>query len=198
MQATCPCCQTAFPLEAGMLDADAKRLALVLAGADPALGRALIGYLRLHKPAKTVLRMGKAAKLAEEVVALATASEVRRGGVSRPNAARYWAMAIEQMLELRDKLRLPLSGHGYLTEVAYSLADSADAAFERQTHADARAGKHLAAASEKSEPAQQPLETKLQNALAYIAQQLHIGSITAEQATEQRAAARAKHGVKHA
>lgn len=70
--------------------------------------------------------------------------------------------------------------------------------FERQTHADARAGKHLAAASEKSEPAQQPLETKLQNALAYIAQQLHIGSITAEQATEQRAAARAKHGVKHA
>ena len=199
MQATCPCCQTAFPLEAGMLDADAKRLAMVLAGADPALGRALIGYLRLHKPAKTVLRMGKAAKLAEEVVALATASEVRRGGVSRPNAARYWAMAIEQMLELREKLRLPLSGHGYLTEVAYSLADSADAAFERQAHADARAGKHLAQESVKPDQTpSKPAETKLQNALAYITQQLHIGSITAEQATEQRAAARAKHGVKHA
>lgn len=195
MQVSCPCCQTTFPIEAGLLDGDGKRLAQVLASAEPAFGRAIIGYLRLHKPAKTVLRMAKAARLAEEVIALAGAAEIRRGGLARPNNASYWAAGIEQMLDTRAKLRLPLTGHGYLMEVAFGLADSADAALERQTEAQARVGKHRDHGSEKT--ASTPVESPLQNALAYIAQQLHMGTMTPETAETERARVRAKFGVAH-
>ena len=42
--------------------------------------------------------------------ALATAPEVRRGGVGRPNRVAYWVAAIEQMQDARAKLRLPIQG----------------------------------------------------------------------------------------
>lgn len=192
MKIVCPECQTAFPISAGFFDADGKKLGIALASAEPALGRAIVQYLALHKPEKTVLRLAKAAKLAEEVIALAAAPEVRRGGVARPNRFGYWVQAIEQMVDGRAKLRLPLSGHGYLTEVAFGVADSVDAATERQRETDARVGKHLREGSEKSVSA--PVESKLQNALAYIAQQVHVGTMSQEQAETERAKAREKYG----
>lgn len=175
-----------------MVDGDAKRLAVILGGMEPALARAVVAYLRFHKPEKTVLRLGKAAKLAEEIHALATAPEVRRGGVGRPNRVAYWVAAIEQMQDARAKLRLPMSGHGYLTEVAFSVADSADAQAERQAEQEKRVGKHLDMPSGATAAPRR--ESKLQNALAYITQQLHIGAIDADQAAQARAAAREKHG----
>lgn len=190
MQVICPCCQSEFPIEAGWLDGDAKRLAMLLARAEPALGRAVVGYLRLHRPAKQSLRLTRAAKLAEEVLALASAGEVCRGGLCRPCTSATWVAAIEQMLDGRAKLRLPLSGHGYLTEVAYSLADQADAIAERQREQHLREGRRPAAPVPTV-----TTETPLQRDLAWIDQQLGYGAITAEQAQQQRAAARAKHGA---
>lgn len=192
MKIVCPCCQTSFPVEAGLLDADGKKLGMALAGAEPSLGRAIIQYLSLHKPAKTALRMAKSAKVAEEVVALATAPEIRRNGLGRPNAVRYWVGAIEQMVDNRAKLRLPLSGHGYLIEVAFGLSDKQDAARERQAEADARAGKHLGGGSGNA--VQTPKETPLERQLNWIARMVELGQFTDAKAEEERAKARAKFG----
>lgn len=142
MKVVCPCCQTDFPIDAGLLDGDGKRLALILAEAEPALARSVIRYLALHKPAKQALRLARAAKLAEEVITLAMAPEVRRGGASRPNRAEFWTQAIEQMTENRSKLRLPLSGHGYVTEVAFGLAEQAEAREEARAEEAKRTGGH--------------------------------------------------------
>lgn len=186
VQVTCPECQASFPLSAGFFDADGKRLAMVLAGAEPALGRAVIRYLALHKPAKQALRLARAAKLAEEVIALATAPEVCRHGTARPNRTAYWVQAIEQMTEARGKLRLPLSGHGYLVEVAAGLADQADAVAERAREEQLRQGR-------RGEPSG-ARASALEGAISYAHGMVDLGQWTREQAEAYIDQARAKAG----
>jgi hypothetical protein len=141
MQLTCPCCGVDFPIEAGMTEGDGKRLAALLAGVEAELGRALVSYLRLHKPAKTALRMARAAKLAGELIELVRAGVVRRGHMpARPAPAALWCAGVEALLAKRDKLRLPLHGHGYLLEIVYGLAEQAEAAAERAREEHARRG----------------------------------------------------------
>lgn len=196
MHATCPGCGVQGHLSTFFAEDDGKRLAAVLAGMTPELGRATIGYLGLFKPAKTALRMARAARIAQELEALATAGSVcrdERGGVRRACTPATWAAGIEQMLQQRASLSLPLEGHGYLRAVVFGLADKADAAVERQREADARVGKHLGAPSAK--PALTPSESKLQNHLAWVNQQLGVGAMTAEEAEAERAKARQKYGA---
>jgi len=87
MHVVCPCCNSDFPIEAGLIEIDGKRLATVMAELDPSVGRALIGYLRLFKPAKSALRMSRAAKIARDVADLVAAGDVcrdERGSVRCP------------------------------------------------------------------------------------------------------------------
>lgn len=196
MRATCPECGSYGHLSTFFTEDDGKRLAASLADMEPTLGRAVIGYLGLFKPAKTALRMQRAAGLVDELRALVAAGAVcrdERSGVRRPAPPAMWAQGIEQMLAQRASLTLPLQGHGYLRAVVYGIADSADAAAERQKEQDARVGKHLGTSSGK---AATPAESKLENALRFIDQQAGYGVYaTPEEAEAARADARRKHGA---
>lgn len=196
MQATCPHCAFQAEIEAFFVDAEGKRLAAVMAELPAECGRAVLGYLRLFKPARTALRTARAVRLAREIAGLIAAGSVckdERGGVRRPATPAMWAAGIEQMLAQRDRLSLPLESHGYLRAVVFGLADAADAAAERRKEADARVGKHLHTGSEK--PAAARGESPLENQLGWIRQQLELGNFTPGQAEEERARARAKYGV---
>lgn len=125
MRVQCPCCGEQYPLEAGLQDDDGKRLAALFAGMEPKLGRAVLAYLRLFSPAKRSLRMTKAIKLVEELVALVEAGAVSRDArtnESRPATARMWTLGIEQMLQQRERLLLPLENHNYLRAVVWGIA----------------------------------------------------------------------------
>lgn len=195
MRATCPDCGAQAHVSAFFVEDDGKRLAALLADMEPILARAVIGYLGLFKPAKTALRMQRAACLVDELrafVATGTVCKDERSGVRRPATPAMWAQGIEQMLAQRASLVLPLQGHGYLRAVVYGIADSADAAAERQKESDARLGKHLAGGSGK---ALALAETKLQNALRFIEQQVAYGAYASpEEAEAARAEARRKYG----
>ena len=132
MQLQCPCCGEQFPVEAGFADADGKRLAALLAAMEPRLGKAVLNYLRLFSPAKRGLRMVKAIRLVEELLALVEAGQVQRESRtsdSKPAAPRLWAAGIEQMVLTRERLQLPLENHNYLRAVVWGLAsDPAQAA----------------------------------------------------------------------
>lgn len=146
MHLTCPSCNESFPIVAGFLEPDGKRFGMLLAGMDPALGRATVEYLALFTPAKQKLRLAKAVKLVAALDALVREGSVcrdERGGVRRPAAAAHWVAGIEQMLEQRARLTLPLTNHHYLRAIVYGLADQADAAAERQREAGKKAGRHL-------------------------------------------------------
>jgi hypothetical protein len=125
MRVQCPCCAEQYPLEAGLQDDNGKRLAALFAGLEPKLGRAVLAYLRLFSPAKRSLRMTRAIKLVEELVALVEAGAVSRDArtnESRPATSRMWALGIEQMLQQRERLQLPLENHNYLRAVVWGIA----------------------------------------------------------------------------
>ncbi|MGO1073191.1 hypothetical protein [Lysobacter sp. CA199] len=196
VQMTCPCCFAEFPVEAGLVEADGKRLAAALGVMDADLVRVLFGYLRLHKPAQRALAQHKALTLAVEIGDLVASGEVRRNGVSRPASLAVWAQAIEQMLEGRSSLRLPLKGHGYLLEVVFGLADRADAENEREREQRVREGRRPDAVAQpkpKTSDAQARREA-LENELYDIAHRLRFEQISEQDAQRLRAEAPKKHG----
>lgn len=195
MLATCPHCAFQGEVEVFFADAEGKRLAAVMAELPSEVGRAVLAYLRLFKPAKTALRTARAVKLAREVAELIRAGTVckdERGGVRRPASPAMWAAGIEQMLAQRDRLSLPLETHGYLRAVVFGLADQVDAQAERQRESDARAGRHLDA---PAKAVLTPRETPLERQLNWIAQQVGYGAMSPEEAEQKRAEAREQYGA---
>lgn len=193
MQVCCPCCNVVFPIEAGFSDADGKRLATILADIDPTLGRALIGYLRLFKPPKSALRMSRAAVIAREVADLVAVGSVcrdERGGLRRPASTAVWAQGIEQMQQQRDRLTLPLDGHGYLRAVVFGIADQADASAERSREVSLRRGDTAHRAGQSS----RAVATKLETAISYASSMVDLGEWSREQASEYVAKAQSAPG----
>lgn len=174
MQLQCPCCGEQFPVEAGFADAEGKRLASLLAGLDPRLGKAVLNYLRLFSPPKRGLRTIKAIRLVEELLDLVDAGQVQRDARThefKPAQPRLWAAGIERMLLTRDKLDLPLDNHNYLRAVVWALASE-----PAQAQASAPARPRGATAT-----AQQ----QLQEQIGRIQADMLLGLITKE-AGEQR------------
>ena len=181
MQIQCPCCGEQFPFEAGFADADGKRLAALLAGLEPKLGRAVLNYLRLFSPAKRGLRMTKAIRLVEELLALVDSGRVQRDARttdSKPAPARLWAAGIEQMVMGRERLQLPLENHNYLRAVVYGIAS------DPAQVAQAGPAKEPKAAASAAQI--------LQEEYGRIVADLRLGLITPEEAESRRVAARGK------
>lgn len=196
MHITCPSCGTDFPLEAGLLDADAKRLAALFAGLEPVLGRAAIGYLRLFAPPKNRLRLSKAVRLMEQLVDLVgegTVSADDRVNIRRPATQALWAAGIEHMLgdaKLVTGCRTsPLANHNYLRKVVFGLADQADAAAERAREEGLRRRESTTGGA----PQTVNRTLALSNAINDIEAQVRLGMITREDAEQRKAAARKEH-----
>lgn len=179
MQLQCPCCGEQFPIEAGFADADGKKLAALLAGLDPKLGRAVLNYLRLFSPAKRGLRMTRAIKLVEELLDLVNAGTVQkdaRTNDSKPAPPRIWTAGIEQMLITRDRLSLPLDNHNYLRTVVYGIASDP---VQVQATAPAKPAR-VAVTSQQI----------LQDAIGRIEADHRLGLINEEEAERRKQAAR--------
>lgn len=188
MHVTCPTCSEAFPITAGFLEADGKRFAMLLAGMEPTLGRAVIDYLSLFTPAKQKLRLTKAIKTVASLDALVREGTVcrdERAGVRRPSTVAHWVAGIEQMMEGRAKLVLPLANHAYLRSVVYSIADRADAAAEKAREESIRAGRP-APASVDSDAVTARMERH--EKLGRIQSDLDLGLITENEANARRRA----------
>src|SRR3990172_718209 len=132
---SCPNCALNFPLVAGLNEADAKRYAALMGELPPALAKPLTQYLALFKPAKTGLTWSRALMLLGELLPDIRRGQVRRNGRDWPAPADYWSLAIQTMLEQRDKLTLPMRNHGYLYSILSGLADRTEAAQEQRVEA---------------------------------------------------------------
>lgn len=136
MICVCPFCAGRFPAVAGIQDAEARRaLEAILSGElPPPIQRRLLPYLALHAAPTRAVPWEKVARLTVELIDLIKAPRLARGhGPARTVTPDTWGQAMEEVLEARNggTLRLPLKGHGYLEEIAYRLADRAEARAER-------------------------------------------------------------------
>lgn len=124
VRVTCPACGCRGDVEAFMSDEDGKRLAAQFAEMEPALGRAVVRYLRMFKPPVTELKLARAVSIVADLVALIEAGSVckdERTNQRRAASPAVWAEAIEQLLSAPPS-DLPLKNHNYLRTVAFGVA----------------------------------------------------------------------------
>ena len=145
MRLTCPCCGAQHSLESLLNDA-AARQAVAAALALPGLGDRLVRYLGLFRPAGgRGLTWDRVARLLEELNTALAAGQIERHGQLWPAPLDYWKLALDQMLDSRPTLTLPLKSHGYLYEILVGLSRKAAEASAARQEADeerarARAG----------------------------------------------------------
>jgi hypothetical protein len=133
MKLTCPNCYETLSL-AALIEHDAAREAIKLALEFPApLGKLLLQYASLFKPAQRALSMDRFASILSEILPMIQAAQIERNGRAWPAPQAYWNQAFETMMQSRDKLTLPLKSHGYLLEIISGFANKAEGKQERQT-----------------------------------------------------------------
>lgn len=158
MRLICPACGAQASLEAWADDAGAREvLAAVCALPGPVVAY-VPAYLALFRPLGSgrALSWKRAKKIVAELAKLTAGGHVQRGGrVARPCPPTVWAQALEKITQFAPR-QLPLTSHGYLTEIAYGMADEADRAAETARNQAERSGRLNAEIAKSREPGGEP------------------------------------------
>lgn len=134
MKLKCPACGALASLDV-LITAEGAREAVLMALQFPApLGKRLIQYLALFRPATRDLSFDRVASLLNEILPDIQAGKIKRAGREWNLLQDYWLLGIDTVLAARDagRLTLPLKGHGYLYEVLVGIADKAEGRKEAQ------------------------------------------------------------------
>ncbi|MFZ1327022.1 MAG: hypothetical protein WAT67_13570 [Candidatus Contendobacter sp.] len=126
MHLTCPCCGGVASIEAWLADRAAREAVAAALSLPAGLGDRLLRYLGLFRPRKQALSWDRAAKLLIELNTLIQVGQIERNGRAYPAPMDYWKAALDQMLERREHLQLPLKTHGYLLEIIVGLGKKAE------------------------------------------------------------------------
>lgn len=146
MRLTCPNCYETLSL-AALIEHDAAREAIKLALEFPApLGKQLIQYASLFKPAQRALSMDRFSSILNELLPMIQAAQIERNGRAWPAPQAYWQQGFESMWLGRDKLTLPLKSHGYLLEIISGFANKAEGKQERQSEQGRKYGEVMTGA----------------------------------------------------
>ena len=142
MQLTCPCCMAHFPVEAALTDEQARQAVAAALGLPAPLGDRLLRYVALFRPASRALSWDRAGRLLNELLAMIEAGRIEREGRRYRAGLECWRQALDEILDARDRLRLPFKSHGYLLEIIAALSPKVEAAEEASREADRRTGRH--------------------------------------------------------
>lgn len=104
------------------------------------LGRDVVRYLRLFKPAKQRLRLSKAREVLAELLPDMKRAYIDRKGRRWVVSLDMWRKGFEAVFESADKgaLRAPLAGNAYLYEVLMRLANQVEGKAEAQREHERR------------------------------------------------------------
>ena len=132
MKMTCPACGSLSSLDA-MLGNEGAREAVMAALAMPApLGKLMVQYLALFRPAQRQLSFDRVANLLNELLPMIAAAKIERNGRIWSAPQDYWVMALNEMIAKRDSLSLPLKSHGYLLAIIEGYGQKAEGKAETQ------------------------------------------------------------------
>lgn len=127
MKLICPGCGAVCSAESFLNDGNARETLQIVSRLPAPLPKVVLNYLSLFRPGKSALSWKKALRLAGEIEELVARGYVSRQGLpDRKCSARTWAKGMEQMIEQRAFLTLPMPNHNYLRKVAYDMADQMD------------------------------------------------------------------------
>lgn len=136
MKISCPACGAVASLDV-LLGHEGARDAVMTAMSLPApLGKLLVQYVALFRPASRQLSMDRLASILGELLPLVDAARIERSGRIWAAPIGNWKLAIAEILAKRDKLTLPLKSHGYLLEILAGIANKAEGKVEEKTEQD--------------------------------------------------------------
>lgn len=119
MQTKCPNCGAVADIDLLITNDDARAAIAAVTVISGDLGKAVIRYCGLFRPAKSQLSFARLAKLINELLPDIQSGRIERNGQLFDAPASAWLHAINVMLAKRDnnELGLPLKSHGYLYEI---------------------------------------------------------------------------------
>ena len=140
MNGICQTCGAVAPIEWFLSEADNRQICAILAEMPKDVQAVVFFYLSLFRPvAGRALQARKAVRLMTDIKNLVAAGHVQIDKrPARPCPPKIWALAMEQMVERRDRLTVPMPNHNYMKAIAYDLADQADARAEKAGYAQQR------------------------------------------------------------
>lgn len=144
MKLICPACGFGADADGFIAELDQARALAAALKVPSALAGPLMSYLRLFRPEKRHLTSRKVEKLLGELLPMIAAGRVRWKGRDWAAPLDAWVAAFEELAGRRDKLTLPLDGHGYLMAVLAGGANRTEAAAEAQTEQTRQRGQQPA------------------------------------------------------
>jgi hypothetical protein len=140
MNVTCPSCGAEMDLDVLLAHEESRQALATLAAISLPLGKVVLQYVRLFKPAKRAMGISRTVKLITELLPDLQRQAIERKGREWDAPIEAWRIAIEHVFAMRDKgaLTLPLTSHGYLYEVLAGMADKVEAQAERDAEAQRR------------------------------------------------------------
>jgi hypothetical protein len=132
MRLSCPACGSTISLDAALAHEGARDAVMIALQLPAPLGKLLIQYVALFRPARRALSLDRLASLLGELLPLIEAAQIERNGRAWPAPQDTWRAALEQMIAGRDKLTLPLKSHGYLLEIIAGIAGKSEAVAEQK------------------------------------------------------------------
>lgn len=151
MKLSCPACGATASLDVLIGHEGARDAVVVALSLYGPLGKLLVQYLGLFRPAQRQLSMDRVASLLAELKPMIQDGKIARSGRICSAPQDYWKMAIEEMIAKRDTLRLPLKNHGYLFAIIEGYGNKAGERAEKQ-HEDRLAGRTPVGACPAREP----------------------------------------------
>jgi hypothetical protein len=132
----CQSCGAIAPIEWFLADAEHRNFAALVAELPREIAPLIYHYLSLFKVDNSrAMQIRKAVRLVTELKTMVGSGYVQIDRkVARTCPPRLWAQAIEQMIERRNRLTLPMPNHNYLKSIAWQIADQEDAKVEKQNH----------------------------------------------------------------
>lgn len=138
MRLTCSACGASASLDAAIAHEGAREAVIIALQLPAPLGKLLVQYVALFRPASRQLSLDRLAALLGELLPLIEAGRIERGGRIWAVPIDAWKAALEDMIAKRDKLTLPLKSHGYLLEVIAGQAGKVEAAAETSKESRSR------------------------------------------------------------
>ena len=117
MRLTCPCCGATYSIEVLLADKSARAAVASAFSLPASLGDRVLRYIGLFRPKTRALSWGRAERLIAEIAEMVNAAQITRDGQIYPAPVESWKAALDQMLDNRDRLILPMDGHGYLLAI---------------------------------------------------------------------------------
>ena len=130
MKLVCPSCGFYAAPEAFVGEAESQRALLLAFKAPSQLAASLHQYLRLFRPESRALTARRIETLLAELLPMIEAGRIERRGRIWPAPLESWRAGLDEMVQKRDRLTLPLKSHGYLLEILVGYADKAEGAVE--------------------------------------------------------------------